>query len=114
LALFALALQLALTSGHAHLDHFAPVSSDKFTVASADALSDAHNTPANPTGRDDRAGDRCPICSLIHLASALVLTEPPSLPLQDVFGRLPREPALTFDFAAPQRALFAARAPPIA
>jgi len=34
--------------------------------------------------------------------------------LPDVFRRLPTEPALAFDFAEPQRALFAARAPPTA
>ena len=56
---------------------------DKFTVASADASSDASNAPADPAGRDDRADDRCPICTLIHLAGALVLAEPPSLPLPD-------------------------------
>ena len=89
-------------------------STDKFTVASADASSDARNAPADPAGRDDRADDRCPICTLIHLAGALVLAEPPSLPLPDVSGRLPIETAVAFDFSEPQRALFAARAPPTA
>jgi hypothetical protein len=44
----------------------------------------------------------------------LISAEPPSLPLPDVFRRLPTEPALAFDFAEPQRARFAARAPPTA
>ena len=114
LALFALAFQLALTFGHVHLDRFAPPTADKFAVASADASSDARNAPADPAGRDDRADHRCPICTLIHLAGALVLAEPPSLPLPAVFGRLRTETAVAFDFSEPQRAFFAARAPPTA
>ena len=93
LALFALAFQLALTFGHVHLDRSAPTSADPFTVASTDASSDAHSRPADPAGRDHRPDDRCPICTLIHLAGALVPAEPPSLPLPIVFGRLPIEPA---------------------
>ena len=99
LALFALALQLALTFGHVHLDRLAPLpaqkftSTDKFTVAAADASNAAQVTPTDPDGQDDRADDRCPICTLIHLAGALVLAEPPSLPLPELSGSLPSEPA---------------------
>jgi hypothetical protein len=106
LALFALALQLALTFGHVHLDRLAPGSADKFTVATTHASSAG--------GRDHRADDRCPICTLIHLAGALVLAEPPSLPLPDISVRVPSAPPLAFDFPSSQRALFAARAPPTA
>ena len=120
LALFALALQLALTFGHVHLDRLVPLSAGKFTstenftVAAADASSAAQPTPTDPGGRDHRADDRCPICTLIHLAGALVLTEPPSLPLPAISVRVPSAPPLAFDFPSPQRALFAARAPPTA
>jgi hypothetical protein len=120
LALFALALQLALTFGHVHLDRLAGLSSEKFTsagkvtVAAADASSTAQSTTVDPGGRDHRADDRCPICTLIHLAGALVLAEPPSLPLPDISVRGPSEPLLAFDFPSPQRAQFAARAPPTA
>jgi hypothetical protein len=114
LALFALALQLVLTFGHVHLDRAAPTSADRSTVATADAWNAAALTPTDPTDRHDRADDRCAICSLIHLAGALVLAEPPSLPLPDISVRGPGEPPLAFDFPSPQRALFAARAPPTA
>jgi hypothetical protein len=114
LALFALALQLVLTCGHVHLDRLTGLSAEKFTVAAADASRIAQITPADPGGRDHRADDRCSICTLSHLASALVLAEPPSLPLPHISGRLPSEPPLAFDFLSPQRALFAARAPPTA
>jgi hypothetical protein len=114
LALFAVAFQLALSFGHVHLDRFAPVSADEFTLASADASSDPRTAPANPPDREGLADDCCPICTLIHLVGALVPAEAPSLSLPSVFGRLPSEAAVAFDLAAPQRALFAARAPPTA
>jgi Protein of unknown function (DUF2946) len=120
LALFALALQLVLTFGHVHFDRRVPLSAEKFTstekftVAAADASSAAQVTPSDPGGRDHRADDHCPICTLIHLAGALVLAEPPSLPLPDLSGSLPSAPPLAFDFPSSQRALFAARAPPTA
>jgi hypothetical protein len=114
LALFALALQLALTFGHVHLDRAAPISADRSTVAATDAWNTAQVKPTDPTDRHDRADDRCAICSLIHLAGAVVLAEPPSLPLPDISVRGPSEPLLAFDFPSPQRAQFAARAPPTA
>jgi DUF2946 family protein len=114
LALFALVCQLVLTFGHVHLDRAAPIPADRSTVATADASNAAQATPADPTGRHDQADDHCPICTLIHLAGALVLAEPPSLPLPDISVRMPSEPPLAFDFPSPQRALFAARAPPTA
>ena len=113
LALFALALQLALTFGHVHLDRAAPMSADRFTV-DADAWNAAPATPTDPTDRHDRADDHCAICSLIQLAGALVLAEPPSLPLPDISVRGPSEPPLAFDFPSPHRALVAPRAPPTA
>jgi hypothetical protein len=36
------------------------------------------------------------------------------LPLPDISVRVPSAPPLAFDFPSPQRALFAARAPPTA
>jgi hypothetical protein len=77
---------------------------------------------AAPTTADDHAGkespalpdDCCPICTLIHLAGALVAAEPPSLPLPIALGRLRIETAVEFDLTASQRAPFGARAPPLA
>ena len=89
-------------------------STEKFTVAAADASSATQVTPTDPGGRDHRADDHCPICTLIHLAGALVLAEPPFLPLPDLSGSLPSARPLAFDFPNSQRALFAARAPPTA
>src|SRR6266404_5957786 len=96
LALFALAFQLAVSFAHAQ------------------PSADHRNAPSNPTGREDLADDCCPICTLIHLAGALVPAEMPSLPLPTVVGRLRLEVAAEFDLTASHAALFRARAPPIA
>jgi Protein of unknown function (DUF2946) len=111
LALFALAFQLAVSFGHVHLERIAPVSAGASALASAQPSAD--DAPSNPASREHLADDFCPICTLIHLAGALVPAEMPSLPLPTVVGRLRLEVAAEFDLAASQGALFRARAPPI-
>src|SRR5439155_18707760 len=85
LALFVLAFQLAVSFGHVHLDHVAPVSAGATALASAQPSADDLNAPSNPASRKDLADDCCPICTLIHLAGALVPAEMPSLLLPSVF-----------------------------
>jgi Protein of unknown function (DUF2946) len=114
LALFALAFQLAVSFGHVHLERIAPLSAAAGALASAQQSGADLNAPSNPGGREHPADDHCPICTLIHLAGALVPAETPSLPLPSVFGRLRLELAAEFDLTAPHAALFRARAPPIA
>jgi hypothetical protein len=114
LALFALAFQLAVSFGHVHLERIAPPSVGASALAGAQIPAADFNAPSNPTGHEDLADDCCPICTLIHLAGALVPAEMPSLPLPTVFGRLRLEVAAEFDLTASHTALFRARAPPIA
>jgi hypothetical protein len=114
LALFALAFQLAVSFGHVHLERVAPPSVGASALAHAQPAADDLNAPSNPTGREGLADDHCPICTLIHLAGALVPAEMPSLPLPTVVGRLRLELAAEFDLTASHAALFRARAPPIA
>src|SRR6266540_4527801 len=110
LALFALAFQLAVSFGHVHLEHFTPLSAGASALADAPPSAD-RDAPSKPAGREDLADDCCPICTLIHLAGALVPAETPSLALPSVFGRLRLEAAAEFDLTASQGALFQARAP---
>jgi hypothetical protein len=112
LALFALAFQLAVSFGHVH--HIAPTSALASTLASEQPPNDEANAPPSPAGHDDLADRLCPICTLIHLAGAIVPAETTSLPLPSIFGGLRLEAAVAFDLMATQRALFQARAPPIA
>ena len=114
LALFALAFQLAVSFGHTHLDHIAPTSALANTLASEQPPSNDANAPSSPAGHDDLADHLCPICTLIHLAGTIMPAETPSLPLPIIFGGLRLEAAVAFDLMASQRALFQARAPPIA
>jgi hypothetical protein len=114
LALVALALQLAVSFGHVHLDHIAPVSAGATALASAQPSGGEVNAPSSPAGREDLADDCCPICALVHLAGALVPAETPSLALPSAFGRLRLEAAAEFDLTTLQGTPFQARAPPIA
>jgi hypothetical protein len=114
LALFALAFQLAVSFGHVHLDHIAPLSADAIALVNAQPSSEEANAPPSPTGREDLADDLCPICTLIHLAGAMVPAATPSLALPSVVGRLRLDVAVEFDLTASHGALFQARAPPIA
>src|SRR5215472_6450331 len=114
LALFALAFQLAVSFGHVHLERIAPPSAGASALAGAQPSADDVTAPSNPAGREDLADDRCPICTLIHLAGALVPAEMASLPLPTALGRLRLELTAEFDLTASHTALFRARAPPIA
>jgi hypothetical protein len=114
LALFALAFQLAVSFGHVHLERIAPLSAGASVLAGAPPSADDLNAHSNPAGREHLADDCCPICTLIHLAGALVPAEMPSLPQPAVFGRLRLEAAAEFDLTASPGAPFRARAPPIA
>jgi DUF2946 family protein len=115
LALFALVVQLALSFGHVHVEGGAPVSGH------ASALFAVH--PSNAAAAVDLAGkefpaladDHCPICALIHLASALVPAAAPTLPQRAVFGRIPFTAAVEFDLTNPHYSSpLGARAPPLA
>jgi Protein of unknown function (DUF2946) len=114
LALFAVAFQLAVSFGHVHLDEIAPPSAGAAAFANAQPSSDEVNAPSSPTGREDVADDCCPICTLIHLAGAMVPAETTPLPLPNMFGHLRLAAVVAFGLAASQTALFQARAPPIA
>jgi Protein of unknown function (DUF2946) len=112
LALFALAFQLAVSFGHVH--QIAPSLALASILSIEQSPSDQANAPSSPVGHDDLADHLCPICTLIHLAGAIVPAETPPLPLPSIFDGLRLEAAVAFDLIASQRALFQARAPPIA
>jgi Protein of unknown function (DUF2946) len=113
LALFALAFQLAVSFAHVHLDDAVPPSAGAAAVVSPQS-GDEVNAPSTPTGHQDVADHLCPICTLIHLAGALVPGHTPSFPLPSMSGHLRLAAAVEFILAASQSALFQARAPPIA
>jgi hypothetical protein len=111
LALFALALQLALSFGHVHLGPVSGHASAGIVANSSDA--------DKPSGRHQHhlpgsADDSCAVCALIHLAGTLVPSAAPVLPLPAASDRLPQHIIAQFDLSAPLSAHFQARAPPLA
>jgi hypothetical protein len=108
LALFALALQLALSFGHIHAEDFA---------ASVAGIIETAHSGEGAAAPDD--GDRhrlghadCAICAVIHLAATLLLPPPPQvlLPAAETFASFAaielHDPPRT------SRQPFQARAPP--
>jgi hypothetical protein len=109
-ALFAMALQLALSFGHIHLDHVS-AGSGQISVHRA-----ASPTPTGLTARDElptQPGDACAICALIALANSLTLPLPASLPVPTQFAVAQHEPALVSHLATATLRPFQARAPPL-
>jgi hypothetical protein len=80
LALFALAVQLAVTFGHVHLDGLTPVSAAQAAAtdhaATVLAKADRKGPQSNGTADTD-----CPICALIQLASSSPPSVAPPLPI---------------------------------
>jgi hypothetical protein len=116
LALMALALQVALSFGHVHLDG-SRLSAPSAVTADAGQQELAAQTPAKPqkpSKHSNDADDGCAICRLIQMVGISAPPVPPSLPLPDRIGRADRTTALVFaSVAAPYRQ-FRARAPPLA
>jgi hypothetical protein len=115
LALFALALQIALTFGHVHLDGFfgglAAASAQAAQPAdqSATPLAKAHGQGQKSQGLADFD---CPICALIQLASTSAPSVAPPLPVPLLTGgsmlETPGEPGA----AVSPLFAFQARGPP--
>src|SRR5207248_2232335 len=111
IALFAMALQLALSFGHIHVDHLsAALGQTSVQPANAGAkLADASAADELPAG----AGDECAVCALIALANSLILPLPAPLPVPTHYAMARRAPALVSHVAQITLRPFQARAPPL-
>jgi hypothetical protein len=109
LALFALALQLIVSFGHAHADE---LTGNPLAIA---AIERAGDTPVPAGDTDtDRHDDHCDICATLHALASAVVATPPPLPIPCAFAR---SELLINDgvvAAQPRRPSFQSRAPPIA
>src|SRR5262245_59969726 len=87
LALFALVVQLALSFGHVHIEGGAPVAGHASQLLGIHPASAAAAATVDAASQEfpALADDHCPICALIHLASALVPATAPTLPQLAVF-----------------------------
>jgi len=108
LALAAMALQLALSFGHIHLEKLAN-SSAIAAVAASKAPSSQQNPAQNPAHEAD---DFCAICATVHLTSSSFLPDAPLLPMPFASGTVEHFGHFAFNFVSPQRSAFQSRAPP--
>jgi len=114
-ALFALAIQLALSFGHVHLGGGDPRSwaplVPRWAAEPPPALPDAPAVPAShkPAGLAD---DLCIICSAMQLAYTVAAS--PSVPLPAAVSQILLDSSSDFAIAASPHRPFRARAPPYA
>lgn len=112
LALAALALQIALSFGHVHLDGLIRPSQAFANSHSTIIAQSSQQAPAQSPGDDDDG--YCAICASIFLVSTSFVSEPPQLPVPDAFARVEQTFSATHGIVAPLRVAFRSRAPPAA
>ena len=121
LALFALAIQFALSFGHFHAVAAAPAIAISLAQADLDhapnlATPDATSEAAQrqlPSNHDsDGTGEPCAICAVISLANNLVFSTPPLLLLPQAVELLYLTTDAEFTHLNSVRSPFQSRAPP--
>ncbi len=110
LALAAMALQIALSFGHIHLESLG-TGSVVASVAASKASSWQQKPAQHPANEAD---DYCAICATIHLTSSSFLPDAPLLPVPFASRTIEHFSHFAFVFVAPQRTAFQSRAPPLA
>jgi hypothetical protein len=110
LALATMALQIALSFGHIHLESLG-TGSVVASVAASKAPSWEQNPAQHPANEAD---DYCAICATIHLTSSSFLPDAPLLLVPFASRTMEHFSDFTFVFVSPQRAAFQSRAPPLA
>jgi hypothetical protein len=106
LALFALAIQFALSFGHFHAEfiHAAPALQAAVADATAQPASD-HDT--------DRHGTDCAICAVLSLANNFLFASPPHLDVPQATGLLHLADGAEFTHPGSPHPAFRSRAPPL-
>jgi hypothetical protein len=123
LALFALAIQFALSFGHFHsfAAHAAPALATGLTqadlddarnLAAQDPSSKAEQKQRPATPDTDRAADACAICAVISLAGNLLFSTPPLLQLPQAVELLYLTTDAEFVHLNSVHPAFQSRAPP--
>jgi hypothetical protein len=110
LALAAMALQIALSFGHVHLESVRGRLAD-VTAGQSKAYASPPSPAQHPAGDTD---DYCPICAAIHLASTSFLPAAPQLPVPLISRAIAHISQIVAIPIARQRTAFQSRAPPLA
>ena len=109
LALFALALQFALSFGHFHA---AAQAAPAIQSGLSYALTTADEPASNPDS-DQRPNDPCAICAVIALANSVLFAPPPPLLLPQAIAFLYLATDAEFVHLSAAYPAFQSRAPPI-
>jgi Protein of unknown function (DUF2946) len=105
IALFALAIQFALSFGHFHgVAQAAPVGASE---------SAQPQQPASDHDSDQHPGDICSICAVMAMANAVLFASPPVLPLPQAIEFSSFAAEAGFAQVSSVRVVFQPRAPPI-
>jgi hypothetical protein len=111
LALFALAIQFALSFGHSHgIATAQAATAIQSSVVAPDA---ADRQPTSNHDSDQHPNDGCAICAVIALANAMLSATPPLLLLPQAAEFFYRATDAEFVDLNPARVVFQPRAPPI-
>jgi predicted lysophospholipase L1 biosynthesis ABC-type transport system permease subunit len=118
LALFALAVQFALSFGHFHggaAQAAAAVQSGSAnSLSAADTASeDAQQQPSSNHDSDQQQGDVCAICAVLALANTMLFATPPLLLLPQAIEILYLSTDAEFAHLNSARVAFQPRAPPV-
>lgn len=120
LALFAFAVQFALSFGHFHslaAQASPAIQSAQTDLSHADriaAADTARQQPASDHEPDRQPSDACAICAVMALANAALCATPPLLLLPQAVEFLYRATDAEFHHLDSARAAFQPRAPPLA
>jgi hypothetical protein len=109
-ALAALVLQIAVSFGHVHIDGLVRPSHALATSHQTVVAQSSQQTPPQNPGDDDDG--YCAICASIFLVSTSFVSEPPRLPVPDVFQRIEQSFSAAHGLILPLRFAFQSRAPP--
>jgi hypothetical protein len=112
LALFALAVQMAVSFGHVHLEGIARNDPTRLASATAGHAAQSLLAPQPGGGGDDDA--YCPICASLYLMANSFMPAAPLLPLPSVSNLVKHFDRKAPVFVAPRRLAFQSRAPPLA
>jgi hypothetical protein len=118
LAIFSLALQLALSFGHIHLKDIVGTAHASTSIAASTAASRSDDQPADATPTDrashDHEDEYCAVYAINNLLGGAQIAEPPLPPLPCLFGCLGLPAGYDADLTELHHGLSRARAPPIA
>jgi hypothetical protein len=122
IALFALAMQFALSFSHFHAiasgstpaptfgSALSKLSFGSFSSEVADSQSAQQPAPNHDSG--EHPGDICAICAVIAMANAALFVTPPALPLPQIIDLSPLTTKREFVRVAPASVAYQSRAPP--